>query len=109
MTHEGLPYGFFLEWDRGTERIAVLFEKLERYESYYRALGAVPASAPNLLIVTPSPHRESVVWQAVDTVIAAGSGRERVLTTVASLIAQRGPYAPIWRSGMSSARRSWPE
>lgn len=109
VTHEGLPYGFFLEWDRGTERIAVLFEKLERYESYYRALGAVPASAPNLLIVTPSPHRESVVWQAVDTVIAAGSGRERVLTTVASLIAQRGPYAPIWRSGMSSARRSWPE
>ena len=109
VTQEGLTHGFFLEWDRGTERIAVLLEKLDRYEWYYRALGAVPASAPELLIVTPSPHRENVIWQAVDTVIAAASGRERVLTTVASLIAQRGPYAPIWRSGMSSARRFWPE
>ncbi|MCL4230908.1 MAG: replication-relaxation family protein [Dehalococcoidia bacterium] len=109
VTHEGLLYGFFLEWDRGTERIAVLFEKLDRYEAYYRALSTVPASAPALLIVTPSPHRENVIWQAVDTVMATGSGRERVRTTVASLIAQRGAYAPIWRSGMSSPRRSWPE
>jgi hypothetical protein len=100
------PHSFFLEWDRGTERINVLLEKLTRYAAYYSSTTA--ASANVLLVVTPTPHREAVVCRAVSAVMRPEAERARVLTTVASLVDQYGPYAPIWRQFGSDARESWP-
>jgi len=51
----------WLEWDRGTERIAVLLEKLDRYAAYYRSHTFSDGSVPQLLVVCPTPHREDVV------------------------------------------------
>lgn len=99
-------YGFFLEWDRGTERIDVLLEKLTRYAAQYRSARA--ATADVLLVVTPTPHREAVVWRAVSAVMRPEAERGGVRTTVASLVDQYGPYAPIWRQFGSDARGSWP-
>lgn len=96
---------FLLEWDRGTERINVLLEKLTRYAACYRS--ATAASAV-LLVVTPTPHREAVVWRAVSAVMRPEAERGAVRTTVASLVDQYGPYAPIWRQFGSEARESWP-
>ncbi|MBI2765401.1 MAG: replication-relaxation family protein [Chloroflexi bacterium] len=106
VVQEGRPHSFFLEWDRGTERINVLLEKLTRYAAYYRSASA--ASADALLVVTPTPHREIVVWRAVSAVIRPEAERGVVRTTVASLVDQYGPYAPIWRQFGSDARESWP-
>ncbi len=100
------PHSFFLEWDRGTERINVLLEKLTRYAGYCRSASAAPADV--LLVVTPTPHREAVVWRAVYAVMQPEAERGRILTTVASLVNQYGPYAPIWRQFGSDARGSWP-
>ncbi|MCC7365273.1 MAG: replication-relaxation family protein [Dehalococcoidia bacterium] len=99
-------HSFFLEWDRGTERINVLLEKLTRYAAYDRS--ATAASADVLLVVTPNPHREAVVWRAVSAVMRPEAERGEVRTTVASLVDQYGPYAPIWRQFGSDARESWP-
>ncbi|MBA4181326.1 MAG: hypothetical protein C0506_12115 [Anaerolinea sp.] len=109
IEHNRAMQPFFLEWDRGTERIAVLLEKLDRYAAYYRT--RTPSRMPftRLLIVTPSPHREEVVWKAVATVFVSEARQGCVLTTVASLIEQWGPYAPIWRAHTSARRGSWPE
>lgn len=106
VVQEGSPRSFFLEWDRGTERINVLLEKLTRYAAYYRSASA--ASADALLVVTPTPHREIVVWRAVSAVMRPEAERGVVRTTVASLVDQYGPYAPIWRQFGSDARGSWP-
>ncbi|MGE5594525.1 MAG: replication-relaxation family protein [Hyphomicrobiales bacterium] len=97
---------FLLEWDRGTERINVLLEKLTRYAACYRS--ATAASANVLLVVTPTPHREAVVWRAVSAVMWPEAERGAVRTTVASLVDQYGPYASIWRQFGSEARESWP-
>jgi len=106
VVQEGKPHSFFLEWDRGTERINVLLEKLTRYAAYYRSAPA--ASANVLLVVTPTPHREAVVWRAVSAVMRPEAERGLVRTTVASLVDQYGPYAAIWRQFGSDARGSWP-
>lgn len=106
VVQEGRPHSFFLEWDRGTERINVLLEKLTRYAAYYRSASA--ASADALLVVTPTPHREIVVWRAVSAVMRPEAERGVVRTTVASLVDHYGPYAPIWRQFGSDARGSWP-
>lgn len=106
VVQEGSPRSFFLEWDRGTERINVLLEKLTRYAAYYRS--ARTASGNILLVVTPSPHREAVVWRAVSAVMRPEAERGEVRTTVASLVDQYGPFAPIWRQFGSDARESWP-
>jgi hypothetical protein len=103
----GIRYPFFLEWDRGTERIAVLLEKLDRYASYYRTLG--PHDGPALLFVTTTPQREDVVWRAV-TAVSRGSDvlQGRVLTTAASLVELRGPFGTIWRTARLPVRAKWP-
>lgn len=104
--HRDESHECFVEWDRGTERVNVLLEKLARYAAYYRSAPA--ASANVLLVVTPTPHREAVVWCAVSAVMRPEAERGMVRTTVASLVDQYGPYAPIWRQFGSDARESWP-
>jgi hypothetical protein len=98
---------FLLEWDRGTERIAVLIQKLERYASYFGSGSSAPTSAC-LLVVTSSPGREDVVWSAVG---AAFRGRVRaegrVFTTTESLVERYGAFAEVWRCGAGRGRGSW--
>ncbi len=98
---------FLLEWDRGTERIAVLIQKLDRYASYFGSGSSAPTSAC-LLVVTSSPGREDVVWSAVG---AAFRGRVRVegrvFTTTESLIERYGAFATVWRCGAGRGRVSW--
>jgi hypothetical protein len=98
---------FWLEWDRGTERIAVLIQKLDRYASYFGSGSSVPTSAC-LLVVTSSPGREDVVWGAVG---AAFRGRVRaegrVFTTTESLVERYGAFSEVWRCGADRGRVSW--
>jgi hypothetical protein len=62
---------FFLEWDRGTESMNRLSEKLERYQVYYQLqayhhhIGELGLK-PRLLIVVPDERRERkvVAWIA---------------------------------------------
>jgi hypothetical protein len=62
---------FFLEWDRGTESMMRLTQKLERYHAYYRQQAyrehlAESGLRPRVLIVVPDVRREKkvVVWMA---------------------------------------------
>ncbi len=100
-------YEFLLEWDRGTERIAVLIQKLDRYASYFGS-GSSARTSACLLVVTSSPGREDVVWSAVG---AAFRGRARsegqVFTTTESLIERYGALAEVWRCGADRGRCSW--
>ena len=62
---------FFLEWDRGTESMVRIAEKLTRYEVYYRArayhdhLGEIGLQ-PRLLFVVPDERRQRkfVQWRS---------------------------------------------
>lgn len=100
-------HAFLLEWDRGTERIAVLIQKLDRYASYFGSGSSAPTSAC-LLVVTSSPGREDVVWSAVG---AAFRGRVRaegrVFTTTESLVERYGAFAEVWICGAGHGRVSW--
>ena len=110
VEHDGASHAFFLEWDRGTERIAVLLEKLDRYAAYYRAPRVSGSCPPHLLVVTTSPQREEVMWRAVAAVFgkpAFKASDSHVLTTVSSLVDRYGPYASIWRRGGGRERQSW--
>ncbi len=107
VLHGDESHEFLLEWDRGTERIAVLIQKLDRYASYFRSSSSAPSSGC-LLVVTSSPGREDVVWSAVG---AAFRGRVRaegqVFTTTESLVERYGPFAEVWRCGAGQGRVSW--
>ena len=104
LAFDGESNPFFLEWDRGTERINILLEKLARYAAYFHSNSG---SVGTLLFITPTPHREDLVWQAISVVLKAEPGCGRVVTTVASLVTPRGPFAPIWRSRTSVGRIVW--
>jgi len=107
VEHDEASHAFFLEWDRGTERIAVLLEKLDRYAAYYRTRGVHGGPVPVLLFVTTTPQREDTVWRAVATTF--GDGNRRVLTTTALLVERLGPFGGIWRAGADRSRHRWPE
>ena len=72
VVHWRLPQregAFLLEWDRGSESLAVLTAKLVRYENYWRARGhreLLPGLGlrPRLAIVVPSADRADrlVTW-----------------------------------------------
>lgn len=99
----------FLEWDRGTERIAILLEKLARYADYYRSSPGRGPTPATLLIACPSPQRENVVWKAATTVFANASSCRHVLTTTHPHLDLHGPFGMVWRGYGSSERTEWPE
>jgi hypothetical protein len=93
---------FFLEWDRGTESMTRLSEKLQHYEAYYQIqahhdhLGEMGLK-PRLLFVVPDRRRESKVasWLAR----RLDKGEFRSLPTI--LVAARDAVldnvlGPIW-------------
>ena len=94
---------FFLEWDRGTESMTRIAEKLARYETYYglRAyrdhLGENGLQPRILFVVSDERRRKQfIVWLAR----RLAKGEWRSLPTI--LIATRGsssaePLGPVWR------------
>lgn len=106
VVHDGIERRFWLEWDRGTERIAVLLEKLDRYAAYYRSHTFADGSIPHLLVVCPTPHREDVVWRAVRAVFASDHARYYLKTTSEPLLARRGPFGTVWRAAIATGRIS---
>lgn len=106
VVHDGVERRFWLEWDRGTERIAVLLEKLDRYAAYYRSHTFSDGSAPQLLVVCPTPHREDVVWRAAGAVFASDHTRCYLKTTSEPLLERRGPFGTVWRAAIASGRIS---
>lgn len=95
---------FVLEWDRGTERIAALLAKLDRYAAFYRSQLREAGEPPRLLIVCPTPHREALFWNAATAVFTSESSRRYLFTAPAPLLERRGPFADIWRWSGSSRR-----
>jgi hypothetical protein len=94
---------FFLEWDRGTESMTRLSQKLERYEAYYRErayhdhLGQI-GLRPRLLIVVPDDRREDKLCRW----IATRQGRRQYTSLATVLIATRDSVfadilGPAWR------------
>jgi len=96
--------GFVLEWDRGTERIAALLAKLDRYAAFYRSQLRAAGEPPQLLVVCPTPHREALFWNAATAVFTSESSLRRLFTAPAPLLERRGPFADIWRWSGSSRR-----
>ncbi len=95
----------FLEWDRGTTRHTKhLTEKFENYAHYF----ATHTEPPDLLIVTVTPQRESVIWGFVESAFGSHQATVGVLTSIDSLLDRLGPLATIWRSSDSTRRASWP-
>lgn len=99
-------FPFLLEWDRGTERLPVLAEKLARYAEYYQACRTSGAEPPALLFVTTTPQREQLVWQLAARLLRDASAQLR--TTTASLVERRGPAHAIWRTEAGQHRTQWP-
>jgi hypothetical protein len=99
-------FPFLLEWDRGTERLPVLAEKLARYAAYYRACRTSGAEPLALLFVTTTPRREELVWQLAARLLRDASAHLR--TTTASLVERRGPAHAIWRTEAGQRRTIWP-
>jgi len=108
VVYAGRTHRFFLEWDRGTERIAVLLEKLARYANYYRAWPSAGPSPATLLIACPSPQRENVMWRAVTTVFANESSCRHLLTTTHPHLDLYGPFGMVWRGYGRNDRAGWP-
>lgn len=95
---------FVLEWDRGTERIAALLAKLDRYAAFYRSQLREAGEPSRLLVVCPTPHREALFWNAAKAVFTSESSRRHLFTTPAPLFERRGPFADIWRWSGSPRR-----
>lgn len=99
-------FPFLLEWDRGTERVAVLARKFARYAEYYQTCRKSDETVPTLLFVTTTPQREQLVWH-----LAAGlleSFASCLRTTSVSLLHRLGPSSVIWHPGAGQARVPWP-
>ncbi len=97
---------FLLEWDRGTERVAILGTKLTRYAEYFRSFRASGEPARVLLFVTTTPQREDLVWRVAASALGPDAGR--LLTTTDSLIERLTPRGCIWRRQTDSPRQHWP-
>lgn len=97
----------FLEWDRGTTRhLQHLTEKFQCYADYFAVLPETTSRA-GLLIVTVSPHRETVIWNIMKCTFG-GQPPTGVLTSIDSLVERLGPLATTWRSSSSRHRVCWP-
>lgn len=95
----------FLEWDRGTvRRLEHLKLKFESYANYFVSQ-SIDCDA--LLIVTPSPHREAVIWKELISAFA-DQPPTNVFTSIDSLVDRLGPLGGVWRSSDSTQRLPLP-
>ena len=99
---------FFLEWDRGTESMVRIAEKLARYEVYYRTrayhdhLGEI-GLRPRLLFVVPDERRQRKFVQWMSRNLAQGK-----LTSLPTILvstqdeANADPLGSVWQRPDSS-------
>lgn len=90
---------FLLEWDRGSESLAVLTAKLVRYQFYFRALGhqeALPGLGlrPRLAIVVKTPDRATRVTRWLQQHVAAPVGSTVFVAIARDVIVD--PLGEIW-------------
>lgn len=102
----GRTCSFFLEWDRGTERLPVLAAKLARYREFFAAQDVLGREAPSLLLVTTTPNRELLIRGLASTIL--GPHTVRLCTTTASLLERLGPRAAVWLLHAERPRAAWP-
>ncbi len=98
---------FLLEWDRGTESLAVLAAKLTRYLNYWRGRGhreLLPGLGlrPRLAIVVASGERRDrlIRWLSTRAVLRVGP---TVLVGLADAV-NTEPLAPVWWRSDSQRR-----
>jgi hypothetical protein len=95
---------FFLEWDRGTENLARLAEKLLRYEAYYQLrayrdhLGET-GLRPRLVFVAPDERRRRQMLGWLDRRLAAGelASLPTILVGVRDSVLS-DILGPVWRA-----------
>jgi hypothetical protein len=112
----GVRYGFFLEYDRGTERARDYAAKLRAYYHYRDSGRAVRdySGFPTVLFVSTDPTAELRMadW-ASRAALIRGTERLPIVTTTMDLISndREGILGKIWQSGSSgespSPRRYW--
>jgi hypothetical protein len=107
-------HGFFLEYDRGTERPREYAAKLKAYYRYRdsRASNRDFSSFPTILVVTTSPSAEErFAWQATLAARQRGTSPLRILFTTTKRISTNpeGILGPVWRSPdhSSTVRAYW--
>ena len=115
---QGVPYGFFLEYDRGTERAHKYAAKLRAYYSYRDSGQAAKDfdGFPTVLFVTTDAAAEDrMAEQAYRASFIRGSEALSILSTTTARIAMApgGMVGPIWRvlgsaSEDSACLRAWP-
>lgn len=97
---------FFLEWDRGTERLQVIAFKLARYGEYFRSQSGHGNDIPTLLFVTTTLQREELTWRV--GAATTEQSKQHLMTTTASLLERLGPFGAVWRSQAQQHRTRWP-
>jgi len=109
--HRGLDYGFFLEYDRGTERARQYERKLAGYYDFAQS-GRFERrfdSMPTLLFVTTSRVAERRIDTAACAVVRAKGWRLPTLLTYQALVDsdQKGLLGDVWREPGTRTRREW--
>ncbi len=86
---------FDLEWDRGTESVSRLRQKVRAYVDYYRNVEG--ADRRNALFVLPNRHRENAVHRIVRRELPSFSyAMCRFWTTTIDRLEADGPLGPLW-------------
>jgi DNA-binding MarR family transcriptional regulator len=102
----GVRHGFFLEFDRSTERPREYAAKLRAYYRYRasRAAGDY-AGFPVMLVVTTSKRAEATIAEQARIAAYLREGRRlEVLIATTERIAAAGILGPIWRTSDHTAR-----
>jgi len=102
-------YGFFLEFDRGTERPAALRAKFAAYHRYRASARAARDydGFPLILVVTNEPGAEERLALAIQAADAGQATPVPALLTTTGLLASApgGPLGRVWRTAANPARR----
>jgi hypothetical protein len=93
LTASSGPVDLLLEWDRGTETLERLEEKLHRYRTAERKLYEYPGPR-SILIVVPGRRRLDNLRELCT---GLGEGSWPILATTAPELRTAGPLARIWQ------------
>ncbi len=105
----GRDVGFFLEYDRGTEKAAQYAGKWAAYYAYRDSGRAAQdyAAFPTILVVTAGS--EEPVLRSARAAAVGRAAALRILTTTTGWVAAhpQGMLGPIWRTPDSADRHFW--
>src|SRR5581483_2751024 len=93
LTAPAGPIDLLLEWDRGTETLDRLDDKLRRYRTAERKLYEYPGPR-SILIVVPGKRRLDNLRELPNDL---GEGSWQILATTATQLRAAGPLASIWQ------------